>query len=148
MLGDFAEAPWAARLKKPIMAGVVRVNREFDDPLPAEAKGLDAAVMVLFYHDSVWLETDRTKMNKAIFAALKPGGTYCVVDHAAAAGHGLDDVKTLHRIEEAAVVKEISAAGFTVAGKSRRCSRTPPTPTTGTTRRPPPPTSAGRATGS
>jgi len=118
VLEKFAEAPWAARLKKPIMANVVRVDREFDDPLPADAKGLDAVVMVLFYHDSVWLETDRAKMNKAIFAALAPGGTYCVVDHAAAAGHGFDDVKTLHRIEAAAVVKEVTAAGFTVAGKS------------------------------
>lgn len=118
VLEKFAAEPWAKRLAKPVMANVVRVDRELDDPLPTDATALDAVVLILFYHDTVWLETDRKKMNKAVFGALKPGGTYCVVDHAAASGHKLDDVKTLHRIEEASVVEEITAAGFTVGGKS------------------------------
>src|SRR5262245_43851895 len=49
-LERFAEGPWSERLKKPVMSRVVRVDREFDDPLPAEAKNLDLVVMVLIYH--------------------------------------------------------------------------------------------------
>jgi predicted methyltransferase len=109
----FAGKPWADRLGKPIMKKVVvRVDREFDAPLPPEAKNLDAVVSMLIYHDTVWLGANRDKMNRAIFAALKPGGEYVVVDHAAAEGHGANDVQTLHRIEEPVVTQEIEKAGF------------------------------------
>jgi len=112
ILEKFAAKPWSERLAKPVMKPVVRVDREFDDPLPPEAKNLDAVFMVLFYHDTVWLKTDRAAMNKAIFAALKPGGIFAVVDHSAPAGSGLDDVQTLHRIDEETLKKEIEQAGF------------------------------------
>lgn len=112
LLERFAEKPWSERLTKPIMANVVRVDREFDDPLPPEAKDLDAVFMVLFYHDTFWLGTDRDKMNKAIFDALKPGGVYAIIDHNAAEGRGTEDVQTLHRIEESVLVAEIEKAGF------------------------------------
>lgn len=112
VLEKFAEKPWSERLKKPVMKPVVRVDREFDDPLPKQAKDLDAVFLVLFYHDTYWMGIDRAKMNAAIFKALKPGGTFAVVDHSAAEGHGDSDVKTLHRIEEALVKKEIESAGF------------------------------------
>jgi predicted methyltransferase len=112
LLQRFAEKPWSERLQKPVMAKVVRVDREFDDPLPPDARDLDIVVMVLFYHDTVWQKVDRAKMNQAIFRALKPGGRYVVVDHSAAAGSGLKDVETLHRIEQSAVEKELAAAGF------------------------------------
>jgi len=104
---------WSARLAKPVNASAVRVERDFDDPIPEEARGtLDAVVDVLFYHDTVWLGTDRAKMNASIFAALKPGGEYVIVDHNAAADHGVADVKALHRIEEQVVRQEVEAAGF------------------------------------
>jgi predicted methyltransferase len=67
---------------------------------------------VLIYHDTVWLGVDREKMNRAIFAALKPGGVYGVVDHSGPAGSGLSDVKTVHRIEESTVRSEVEHAGF------------------------------------
>jgi predicted methyltransferase len=118
VLERFAEKPWSARLAKPVMANVVRVDREFDDPLPPEAKDLDAVLIVLFYHDTVWMKADREKMNRAVFQALKPGGIYAVVDHSARAGAGLGDVQTLHRIEEGAVVEEIEAAGFRLAAEA------------------------------
>jgi predicted methyltransferase len=55
---------------------------------------------------------DRDKMNKAVFDALKPGGQYVVVDHSAAPGHGVADVKTFHRIGEVSVTEEVERAGF------------------------------------
>ena len=57
-------------------------------------------------------------LNKAIYDALKPGGIYLVLDHAAAAGSGLRDTETLHRIDPAAVKKEVLAAGFVLDGES------------------------------
>ncbi|MEZ4233029.1 MAG: methyltransferase domain-containing protein [Polyangiaceae bacterium] len=112
VLEKFAEKPWSERLKKPVMKPVVRVDREFDDPLPKEAKNLDAVFLVLFYHDTYWMEIDRAKMNAAIFKALKPGGVFAIVDHSAGEGRGSQDVKTLHRIEEKLVKDEVQAAGF------------------------------------
>jgi predicted methyltransferase len=118
ILERFAEGPWSERLATPVMKNVVRVDREFDDPLPPEAKDLDAVFVVLFYHDTVWMKTDRAKMNAAIFRALEPGGVYAVIDHSAREGTGLADVETLHRIEEKIVREEIEAAGFRLDGEA------------------------------
>jgi predicted methyltransferase len=112
LLERFAEKPWSERLSTPVMSNVVRVDREFDAPLPPEATNLDAVLMILFYHDTVWFKTNREQMNAEIFKALKPGGVFLVVDHNAAKGRGLEDVETLHRIEESVLVEEILKAGF------------------------------------
>lgn len=58
------------------------------------------------------------QVNKAAFAALRPGGYYIVLDHSAAAGSGLRDVDTLHRIDVEAVKAEVLAAGFVLEGES------------------------------
>ena len=112
ILERFAEKPWSERLAKPVNAPVVRVDREFNDPLPPEAKGLDAVLIVLVYHDTVWLEVDRARMNAAVFASLRSGGIYGVIDHSARPGAGTSETKSLHRIEESVVVAEIERAGF------------------------------------
>jgi predicted methyltransferase len=57
-------------------------------------------------------DLDLSKINRAIFASLKPGGLYIVLDHAAAAGSGTEATSTLHRIDPAAVKSEVLAAGF------------------------------------
>lgn len=118
LLERFAEKPWSERLAKPVMKNVVRADREFDEPLPPEAKNLDAVFLVLFYHDTVWFETDRAKMNTAIFDALAPGGVYAIVDHNAKDGDGVSVAKTLHRIEEKVLRAEIQAAGFELAAEA------------------------------
>jgi predicted methyltransferase len=112
VLERFAEKPWSERLAKPVNANIVRVDRELDDPLPPEAKDLDLVVANLVYHDFVWQKVDRTKLNAAVFAALKPGGRYYIADHHAAAGAGTTVTETLHRIEPSEVRKEVEAAGF------------------------------------
>jgi len=118
LLERFAEQPWTERLAKPVNANVVRLDRPFDDPFPADLADLDAVLLVLFYHDTVWQKVDREKMNRAIFAALRPGGVYGVIDHSAKQGSGLDDVESLHRIEESVLVREIEAAGFHLEGSA------------------------------
>jgi predicted methyltransferase len=61
---------------------------------------------------------DLTVFNQMVFAALKPGGVYLILDHAAAAGSGIRDTKTLHRIDAEAVKREVLAAGFVFDGGS------------------------------
>ena len=57
-------------------------------------------------------------LNAAIFAALKPGGVYYMEDHAAAKGAGITTTSTLHRIDPAAAISEVEAAGFKLDGQS------------------------------
>jgi predicted methyltransferase len=64
------------------------------------------------YHDFHNATPDMSAFNKAMFDALKPGGTFFVEDHAAAPGAGVTVTKTLHRIEPAAVQQEVTGAGF------------------------------------
>jgi predicted methyltransferase len=71
------------------------------------------------YHDFHNLpNADMAALNKHVFALLKSGGVYIVIDHAAAAGHGADDTRTLHRIDPEIVKTEVEAAGFKLAGSS------------------------------
>lgn len=116
VLKRYAEKPISARLEKPELSHVERLDTELDDPqLPPD---LDAVVMILFYHDTYWQGVDRTKMNAAVFAALRPGGVFGVVDHHAEAGSGDRDVKSLHRIDAELLEKEVLAAGFELEAKS------------------------------
>lgn len=112
ILEKFAEGPWAERLAKPVMKNVIRVDAEMNTPLPESARDLDAVLMILFYHDTVWLKADRARMNRAIYDALAPGGVYGIVDHSARPGDGVTQVEKLHRIEEKVVIEEVEAAGF------------------------------------
>jgi predicted methyltransferase len=118
ILNRFAEGPWSERLGKPVMTNVVRVDSELESPLPAEARDLDAVFLILFYHDTVWFETDRSAMNRAIFEALRPGGVYGIVDHSARAGDGVKEAKTLHRIEQTVLAQEVLDAGFVLEAEA------------------------------
>ncbi|MBK7079057.1 MAG: class I SAM-dependent methyltransferase [Myxococcales bacterium] len=112
ILAKFAEKPWSERLARLASPNIVRVDRELGTPLPDDATNLDLVVMHLVYHDSVWMGVNRTGMNTAIWKALKPGGEFAVIDHAAKDGTGGDAAKDLHRIEKKFVQAEIEQAGF------------------------------------
>lgn len=113
----FLEDSLAERMTHPAMKGVVRSDVPFDDPIPAEARDLDLAVMNVIYHDIVNMPVDRARMNKIVFNALKPGGVYAVVDSSARDGSGLADTRALHRIDEKVVEQEVVAAGFRLAAR-------------------------------
>jgi predicted methyltransferase len=126
------------RLAKQPQANFIVTARPFDDPVPPEAPPLDLVTVILNYHDISYLPVDRDAMNRKIFAALRPGGRYVVVDHSALAGTGITAGKTLHRIEEAFVVQEVRRAGFVLDGEgsfmrnpadTRADSSAPPNPT-------------------
>ena len=90
----------------------IAVYRPFEDPVPPDTPRLDLVTLVNNYHDIVYQPIDRAKMNQRIYAALKPGGRFVIVDHSAKSGTGLGAAKTLHRIDQAIVVAEVTQAGF------------------------------------
>ena len=68
-------------------------------------------------HDKFMGPADVPGFNRQVFAALKPGGVFVVLDHSAP-GTDLAATETLHRIDEAAVKREVEAAGFLLDGES------------------------------
>src|SRR6202046_1602990 len=87
-------------------------------PLPS---GLDAVVIRQNYHDLYdrhMAPVDVAVFNQGVFAALKPGGIYVVLDHAASAGSGIGATETLHRIDPARVKTDVLAAGFKLDAES------------------------------
>jgi predicted methyltransferase len=117
IIDKFVPKAWPARLARPINKNVKALVRDFDEPLPPEVKDLDLAISAFVYHDTAWLGTDRAKMNRTIFAALRPGGRYVILDHAGREGSGTSEAKTLHRIEEKAVIEDVEKAGFKLEKK-------------------------------
>jgi predicted methyltransferase len=120
ILEKFADKTLSARLAKPVNKNMVKVVREFDDPIPPEAKDLDGVFIVLIYHDLFWLndgKIDRAKMNAAVLKALKPGGFYAIIDHSGRPGTGAKEVNTIHRIEEKVIREEVEKAGFKLAAE-------------------------------
>ncbi len=117
---DFPErgkARFDARLQTPAGKNIVGVTRPFDDPVPAEVHDLDLITFLFFYHDTTYMNVDRAAMDRKLFAALKPGGFLIIADHSARLGDGTSVGKTLHRIEEAAVEREVENAGFKLVGE-------------------------------
>jgi predicted methyltransferase len=117
-----ADAPdFAARVKAiaadPNYANVSVVVEPFSQ------LGVPAPVDLVFtsqnYHDlHNFPGLDVGVFNKMVFDDLKPGGIYLVLDHAAQAGSGERDTKTLHRIDPATVKAEVTAAGFVFVASS------------------------------
>ncbi|TNY26704.1 methyltransferase, partial [Fulvimonas soli] len=92
---------------------------------PAAKLGAPEPVDVVFtsqnyhdYPDPFMGKVDLLAFDRQVFAALKPGGVFVVIDHVAPAGSGLRDTDTLHRIDPAIVKKQVEAAGFVFDGES------------------------------
>ncbi|QXQ06617.1 methyltransferase [Sphingosinicellaceae bacterium] len=117
---DDEPGPYRALVASPGYANVSVLDQ------PAAAFATPEKVDLVFtaqnYHDYVdkfMGPVDPATLNKAVFAALKPGGIYLIIDHAAEPGSGHRDTDTLHRIDPAAVKAEVTAAGFRFVGESR-----------------------------
>ena len=94
------------------MSNVTVLVRRSDDPVPSDLQGLDLITFYFAYHDTTYMGIDRAKMNKAMFAALKPGGFLVIADHSARPEDGAAVGKTYHRIAEQTLRSEVEAAGF------------------------------------
>ena len=88
---------------------------------PEFPAGLDLVFTAQNYHDlhmAIFPDDTASKVNAAVFGALRPGGLYVVIDHHAAAGSGLSAADGLHRIDIEQVKREVEAAGFVLDGES------------------------------
>ena len=92
---------------------------------PAENFAVPEALDVIWtsenYHDlhnAGFGPPDMRLVNKAFFAALKPGGVLVIEDHAAEKKSGARDTQTLHRIDPELVKREVQSAGFVFVGES------------------------------
>jgi predicted methyltransferase len=70
------------------------------------------------FHDSFFGPADLSVVNKAVYDALKPGGYFVIIDHAAKDDADPDVTEKLHRIQEAVVKKEVEAAGFKLVAEA------------------------------
>jgi predicted methyltransferase len=91
----------AAQLTTPAKADVVWTSQNYHD-----------------YPDKFMGPTAPKLLNDAVFKVLKSGGVFVVVDHVAAAGSGMRDTDTLHRIDPQTVKEQVLAAGFKFDGES------------------------------
>jgi predicted methyltransferase len=89
------------------------------DPGGSLPELVDVVWTSLNYHDlHNRPNADLMPTNKMVLSALKPGGLYIVVDHAAMAGSGKSATSTFHRIDPEFVKAEVLAAGFEFVGSS------------------------------
>jgi predicted methyltransferase len=94
----------------------VVVSKMSQPELPA---GVDLVWTSQNYHDFHNIpDVQVADIDKAVFKALKPGGVYLVLDHAAESGSGFRDTSTLHRIDPEAVKKEVMSVGFKLEAES------------------------------
>jgi predicted methyltransferase len=110
--GPGLQRVWQMRLAAPSMRNTQHVMRQWDDPLPPEAKDLDAVYAVAVYHDAIAEKSSTARMNESVFRALKRGGVYAIIDNSARPGSGSGDAPGLHRVDEQLVRKEVQRAGF------------------------------------
>jgi predicted methyltransferase len=115
--GPGLQKAWQMRLSRPVMGNTKHFLRQWDDPFPPEAKELDAVYSVAVYHDAIAEKQDTAKMNQGVFAALRSGGVYAIIDNSAKAGSGAADAERLHRVDEQLVRDEVEKAGFRLAAE-------------------------------
>ena len=117
----------AGQFETPVLAVAEQYPNAIMARTPYDALAFPEPLDVIFtaqnYHDMAITEYalgDRAAMNASAFAALKPGGLYVVIDHAAVDGSAVetDAATTLHRIDQASVRREIEAAGFVFDGEA------------------------------
>ncbi len=118
-------AKWAAAVKanQALIAGGGYANVSIDSgPFGTVAfpRPLDVAWVTQNYHDlkiAQYGVVDTAAFDRAVYAALKPGGTFFILDHEAPVGTSVAQIEKLHRIERTQVIREVTAAGFRLAGE-------------------------------
>jgi len=105
-----------ARLADTRLPNVTRLDEEMANTSITPA-GVDFAITALNFHDVYNRGGPEAAANllESVFAVLKPGGTFGIIDHA---GDADADNTALHRIEPTLVKKAATDAGFIVEAES------------------------------
>ena len=120
----YAKDELDARFAAGRLANVSRVTAELDD-LELEPASLDAALLILTWHDFYyaderygWPAVDERALVDRLCTALKPGAVLGVVDHAADAGAEPEQTaRTVHRVDPARVLADFEGSCFTLEAK-------------------------------
>ena len=115
---EFAREDLKARFADGRLPAVTRRTIETCDLKLGKAQ-YDLILIVMSYHDlyyvdeaSGWPAIDAGGFLDQLHAALKPGGSLLIIDHAAPAGAGKTVAGETHRIEEAFAKRDIESHGF------------------------------------
>ena len=106
------------------LANVEQLAAE-NNAIELEPGRFDFVLLSAAYHDvyyvndaNDWPKIDGPKLLAELFAAMKPGATLGLIDHAAAPGSPAETGGTLHRIDPAIVKRDFAAAGFVLEAES------------------------------
>ncbi len=117
---EFAREDLKTRFADDRLPGIARRTIETCDMKLGQGS-FDLILIVMSYHDLYyvdeaggWPAIDSGLFLDQLHAALKPGGSLLIVDHAAAAGTGNSVAGEIHRIEEAFAKRDIESHGFTL----------------------------------
>ena len=119
---NFASDGLKKRFGDTMPGGISDHVTEADDLALGE---LDGAMMIMSYHDLYWVSEengwpaiDAKRFVGQVYDALKPGGRFLIVDHAAEAGSGSSAAQVLHRIDPAYAKQDIESHGFVLVDES------------------------------
>lgn len=85
-------------------------------------KSLDLAWVTQNYHDlkiAEYGKVDTIAFDRAVYQALKPGGTFFVLDHEGPANMTEEQIAKMHRISRDVVVKEVTSVGFKLVAEGK-----------------------------
>jgi len=107
------------------LAQTETIINEADD-LQLNPGSLDAAMLVLTWHDFLyadvehgWQAIDETLLLDKLCSAIKPGGVLGLIDHVANSGGDLEQVaKTLHRVDPQVVRNFFATSCFTLEAEA------------------------------
>ena len=106
------------------LANVEQLAAE-NNEIELEPERFDFVLLSAAYHDvyyvndaNDWPKIDGPKLLAELFAAMKPGATLGLIDHAAAPGSPAETGGSLHRIDPAIVKRDFAAAGFMLEAES------------------------------
>lgn len=115
----FRDGAYGTALDERIGARLANVTRLDADwaALAAGGAQYDLALSALNFHDTYYLQSPEASAEfaAAVFAALRPGGVFGVIDHA---GNADGDNGKLHRIHRDLVVDIVTGAGFELEAES------------------------------
>jgi predicted methyltransferase len=115
---------WTRRFADARLANVEQLTAEGND-IELTPGQFDFVLLSAVYHDVYyvnearnWPKIDGPRLLAELFAAMKPGATLGLIDHAAMPGSPEETGGTLHRIDAAIVKRDFAAAGFVLEAES------------------------------
>ena len=83
---------------------------------------LDLVWITQNYHDlkiAKYGKVDTVAFDRSVYDALKPGGTFFIIDHQGPPGLTPAQIEKMHRINRDVVVREVTSVGFKLAGEGK-----------------------------